>query len=614
MNLFRHPFHSAALGLFGAALTLFASTAFSSDDALRVEGAPVLSTKAEAVVSWRAPNVGNATAVAFMPLPAAALKSLQEENAPDANGRRTKALKIGVARNADTEINGDAPALNWQSNGDGHVARWAITSPDAKAVRVGLRIRALPDSAELRFSGSAAPDRIIGVVSGQEIKALLDDSHVYWTPMTEGETQNIEIYLPSSVNPSDVKIRLSGASHLFTSALEGFNTTAVTKALSESCEVDVACKFSSLGTAFQNTSKAVARMSYMKNGASYLCTGTLLNDKANSQKPYFWTAAHCISTQTVASTLNTYWFYEFSGCSQGSANYRQLSGGAQLLYTNTSKDTTFLLLNNSAPDGAYLAGWDASSRFSSGALIGIHHPAGDYKKVSIGNGPGRTCDSVFQPSPPLDDSSLTVVSWTEGTTEGGSSGSGLFTLSNGSYYLRGGLQGGAADCSNSGRSINNGNADCYSSIALVYDSIKQWLDPAITPPPANNYGPTRDYTGQWVKLNSSNAIDENAWGLTVLVNIPRAPRYLFATWYTYDSNGKAAWYVFQGDSWSANDVITLDVYRYTGSPWGVFPYNNNLVNPTKAGTATFRFSSATAGTFTYNVDNSSRTISIGKLQ
>ncbi|MDR0769934.1 MAG: hypothetical protein LBE75_01850 [Burkholderiales bacterium] len=605
MKTFRRSFYPSAISLLAAALMFLAPVAFSAE-ILRVEGAPVISTKAEEAVFWRsAPDTRGTTAVTFMPLPQSALKALQEENSPDLNNRfQTKALKIGVNRNADTEIGDGAPsALNWQNVGDGHIARLAVTSPEARGLRVALQLRALPDSAELRFSGSAAPDRIFGVISGNEANALRDDSKVYWTPVTDGETQNIEIFVPLTVNTEDVKIRLNAVSHLFTSAQDGFDATLVTKA-SGSCNIDVACKASSLGTEFQNTAKAVARMVFSRPGGSYTCSGTLLNTSGSSQVPYFWSAAHCISTQTVANTLTTHWFYEAASCNSSSqnSNYRQLTGGAQLLHAKALTDTLLLRLNNTPPSGVWLAGWDATTRFSSGAIIGIHHPSGDYKKVSVGKGEGRTCATVFSPEPGLDNASLSLVSWSEGTTEGGSSGSGLFTLSSGKYYLRGGLQGGAASCANTNRPVNNGNADCYSSLNLVWDDIKQYLSPASA-----TYGPTRQYTGPWYNPSEDN------WGLTVLMNFTNS-RYIFIPWYTYDSSGKASWYIFQGDVWSANDVFSADVYRYTGPSWGVLPYNNSRVSYVKVGTAKLTFTSATKAQFEYNVENSSRTVTITRIE
>ncbi|MCL2296867.1 MAG: hypothetical protein FWC38_10090 [Proteobacteria bacterium] len=623
MNVSRCSIRSGATGLFALALALFAPTALSSD-IMRVDGAPVISTKAEEVVSWRAAsNIRNATAVTFMPLPASALKALQEENSPDPDvSLDIKPLKIGVNRNADTEINAVAPfALNWQNVGGGYVARLAITSPEAKAMRVALRLRALPDVAELRFSGSGAPERIIGVISGKEANALRDDNKVYWTPVTEGETQNIEIYLPSPAKTEDVKIRLNGASHLFTSAREGFSSALVTK-VSAYCQVDVACKYGSLGAAFQNVSRAVARMTFTDRGGTYTCTGTLLNDASSSQTPYFWSAAHCLNTQSVANTLNTHWFEDAADCGsfQKNPDYRQLPGGAQLLHQQVSTDTLLLRLNNTPPAGAFFSGWDATY-FSDGAFIGIHHPRGDTKKVSTGNGAGAACNTRFETSdiPGLDLSRLSMVSWEEGIVESGSSGSGLFTLSDGSYRLRGGLMGSAPTaCWQVGLPPgSSNNASCYFNLHLVYDSIRQYLgDSNPTPGAGSNttpvFVPTRNYNGQWIR-----DVNEMGWGLTVLMGFSDQ-RYIFVPWYTYDSSGKAAWYLFQGPAegygdWTANDTFEASVYRYTGSPWHAMPWNNSAFNEAKVGTAKLTFTSATTAKFEYDVEGAKRSINLNKI-
>ncbi|MDR0250594.1 MAG: hypothetical protein LBI35_04695 [Burkholderiales bacterium] len=121
-------------------------------------------------------------------------------------------------------------------------------------------------------------------------------------------------------------------------------------------------------------------------------------------------------------------------------------------------------------------------------------------------------------------------------------------------------------------------------------------------------GPSRDYTGQWHKP------DEDNWGLTVLQNFPGNRRYLFVPWYTYDSSGKAAWYIFQGDNWSGVDTISADVYRYTGPAWGVMPYDNDRITNAKIGTAKLTFTSATTARFEYDVEGSSRTIDLRKLE
>ncbi|RZI71756.1 MAG: hypothetical protein EOP80_14645 [Variovorax sp.] len=63
------------------------------------------------------------------------------------------------------------------------------------------------------------------------------------------------------------------------------------------------------------------------------------------------------------------------------------------------------------------------------------------------------------------------VSWSAGTSEGGSSGSGLFTKINGKEYLTGQLYGGVASCTNPSGSDYYGRFDVAYNVALY-----QWLN------------------------------------------------------------------------------------------------------------------------------------------
>ncbi|MCL2297469.1 MAG: hypothetical protein FWC38_07885 [Proteobacteria bacterium] len=473
----------------------------ASSPILRVEGMPVISTKAEPVVVWRsALKADAATAVVFAPLPETALKALQEENSRSSSGDvevQTMALKIGVNRDAATEVR--APrrfSLNWQPHGDGHVAQLVVTSPDAHAMRVALQLDALPDDAEMRFSGSGEPERILGVISGKEANGLRDDRNVYWTPVTEGDTQNIEIYLPSSVKTEDIRIHLDGVSHLFTSAREQFSTANLVK--STDCHVNVACRYGSgtngLGTHFENASKAVARMTYTSGSSSYTCTGTLLNDSIGSGTPYFWSAAHCVRTSAAANTVNTHWFQESTTCGGTtlSANYRQLTGGATLLHANTAADTVLLQLKNNPPAGAFFSGWDATQLTNNASAhrpaYGIHHPGNALKRVNTSTSPPtRTCGNTI--SNGMNPALLSRVDWNVpggGIVLNGSSGSGIFTVSPaGGYLLRGGLMGtvrfiypGSPHLDDpENHSCTQNNHGCYSGLFHVWEDVKQWLSP-----------------------------------------------------------------------------------------------------------------------------------------
>ncbi|MCL2179446.1 MAG: hypothetical protein FWC28_00445 [Proteobacteria bacterium] len=457
---------------------------------MRVEGAPVISTGVEEVVSWRsASGFANeatldthTTVVTFNPLPESALRELQEENRQNSNtGLNAKALKIGVHRKADeTEIREPKPfVLNWQDIGNGVVAKFVLTSPDAQRIRVALQLHALPDSAEFRFSGSGEPEKIVGVIRGKEAKALRSENKAYLTPSTEGETQNIELYLPPTAETKDAEIQLDGVSHIFTSARDAQFTERLWVGNSLSCHMDVVCRFDELGAAFQRASRAVARMEYRELGSLFSCSGTLLRDTGNSGTPYFWSAAHCINTQETADTLETFWFEEASRCGDNASvnlgSIHRVGGGAQLLHARTDTDTLLLRLNNFPPADAFFSGWD-SRRFLSGAMMTIHHPRSDIKKVTIGAGEG-ICSLSFED---IDSSTLTHVRYTEGTSQPGSSGSGLFTLSNGEYLLRGGNVGGKNATIETCQNVASA-PKCYSSLHLVWDDVRQWLAPTAAP-------------------------------------------------------------------------------------------------------------------------------------
>jgi lysyl endopeptidase len=397
----------------------------------------------------------------------------------DANTVRTdKPLQIGIAREAAGEArSADLPPLRWMTSADGSsVARIELLSPLAYGIRAGLDVSRLDPRAELRFAGSARPDVVLATLTGAQARARRGDDGLYWTPATDGETQLIELWLPADASPADVQLRAPRLSHLMTNALDDFKILKNVGA-SDTCNIDTVCRVGQLGQTFVNAKAAVARMIFVLDGGSYYCTGTLLNDTdPATQVPLFHTAHHCIPTQSVAITLNTYWNFESTACDvDAPASYTMLNGGADYLYSSESTDGALLRLRDNAPAGATFAGWDANVLPASSAVTAIHHPAGDLKKVSFGQHlPGDSTGGRY------------AAGWLQGTTEGGSSGSGLFTVGSGGYYLRGGLYGGSASCANSGALGNAGNVDWYSRFDVDFPSIRQYLMPAPAVPRRRN--------------------------------------------------------------------------------------------------------------------------------
>src|SRR5690606_12911430 len=144
---------------------------------------------------------------------------------------------------------------------------------------------------------------------GDEVARSTLADGLFWTPATDGETQAIEIAIPAGTDPATLRVSAPQLSHLLTNSRRNFKILEKIGE-SESCNVDVACRVNDLGPAFVRAKDAVAHMVFVKGGDAYICTGTLLNDTVPvTQVPWFYSAHHCISTQTVASTLNTYWNY-----------------------------------------------------------------------------------------------------------------------------------------------------------------------------------------------------------------------------------------------------------------------------------------------------------------
>lgn len=390
-------------------------------------------------------------------------------------GTEPRPLQVGISRPVFALENADEFASRrvWHSTPQGGQAfAFLVTSPEAQALRLGLWVGAIPDKAMVTFY---SPDkRQVFAVSGADIKATLqrnldagetgEDAETYWSPLIDGETLLMDVELPPGTDVGTLEMAAPRLSHFFQSPLSGnlFQPKAA-----GTCNLDVSC-YPDLNP----LSGTTAKMVFTKSGSSYLCTGTLMNDKdASSWVPYFLSANHCFSTQSVASTLQTYWFYRSSSCGGPPGSYQTLTGGATLLYATASTDTLFVRLLNSPPSGAYFAGWTAGLPQMDIAVTGVHHPAGDLQKVSFGNLKGYCVDHNGADCSTTDASNAKFykVIWANGVTEGGSSGSGIF---NSDARLIGTLYGGYSSCS------SPTSPDYYGRFDIAYYSeLQKWLSP-----------------------------------------------------------------------------------------------------------------------------------------
>jgi len=286
-----------------------------------------------------------------------------------------------------------------------------------------------------------------------------------WTPVVLGSEAVIEVSVPASV-ASYLKLRLTSVNH-------GYKEFWLPQAdKSGSCNVDVVCPE---GDGWRDEIRSVAVIS---TGGGTFCSGFMVNNVEEDNTPYFMTADHCGITAGTAPSLVTYWNYETSVCDgTPDGTLDQYNTGSIFRAARSQSDFTIVEMDD-APDPAFnvhWAGWDNSDTDATSATA-IHHPATDEKRISFEDDP-TTTTAYLGTAVPGDGTHVRVEDWDVGTTEGGSSGSGLW---NQDHRIVGQLHGGYAAC-------GNNSADWYGRFSVSWDTggtsstqLKDWLDPMDT--------------------------------------------------------------------------------------------------------------------------------------
>lgn len=316
----------------------------------------------------------------------------------------------------------------------------------------------------------------------------------------EGELLTLEYFMPAgatelpTIEISNVAYYYRGVEDRIAMFREGFSTEDQIRA-HQSCEVDVAC---SEITGWETQRDAVVQYSFSSGGGTYVCSGSMINNTANDCKPYFYTANHCGEPTSNANITNhTFYFnYQRPTCTPGNtatyngAQSQTISGGMlrasselgnqSLIGGITGSDFVLIEFNSNVPTAynAYYEGWDrATSAATSG--VGIHHPAGDEKKISTYT--SSLTSATYNGG--WNGAHWRVV-WAattngHGVTEGGSSGSPIF---NQNGLVVGHLSGGSSFCT------ATSSPDLYGKFIKAWDEegnnanqqLKAWLDPGNT--------------------------------------------------------------------------------------------------------------------------------------
>ena len=322
-------------------------------------------------------------------------------------------------------------------------------------------------------------------------------------PLCFGDEMTLQLTEPAGTRPSEILLdqimygyRGTGNPH---KNEKDFND-------SESCEINVNC--TPVGDAWQDEKRGIARILVTDSGLQGWCTGSLVNNTAQNCKPYFLTAQHCGVTSST-SDFNQWIFYfgyEATGCTDPSndntinTSAKRITGCVLVSRSagvngNSITSSDFILVQlgtlageaaiitklKTAAINAYWNGWDANNVANTGGA-GIHHPAGDIKKISTYSGSLVSTNYSAGGS-----NTHWRVTWTSnsnghGVTEGGSSGSPIFNNNGGNSRIIGTLSGGSSYCS------ALSSPDLYGKLSYHWTSngttsdrqLKPFLDPAST--------------------------------------------------------------------------------------------------------------------------------------
>ena len=206
--------------------------------------------------------------------------------------------------------------------------------------------------------------------------------------------------------------------------------TATVETDAADCHLDATCY-----PEWSSSASGVALIAFETSEGSYVCSGTLLNNRRQDLTPYFLTAAHCVQTEEAARSVTAFWSYQTQTCNGDLPDLRSVpqTEGAGLISTlggadRPDGDMTLLQLEGDLPDAIVFQGWDADPQPVGAQVTGIHHPRSDdwgfFKRIAFGqiipeSVFGTTDDTYFNVSYPVG----------QGYTEPGSSGSAIFSNS-----------------------------------------------------------------------------------------------------------------------------------------------------------------------------------------
>ncbi len=312
----------------------------------------------------------------------------------------------------------------WLDVPGGRLWRTEIVSHNAHTARLFLTGINLPAGQQMRLSSPGWADSVVGPIEG--VGEFGDGTA--WAMSTPTPRILVEWFVPAGQKATALPFTGVDYYHGYRDIWSAVRVTEGGVAVG-TCHLDPICF-----PDWANESNGTVRLIF----SGSLCSGQLTATTAADETPYVATANHCISTQSVANSCQFNFFYRRNTCaaSASAAAGSNVTGG-DLVRTYAGSDCTLLMIRPTLPANVYWVGWTSASIPTNTASVGVHHPDGSYQRISFGT---KNANAFNCGSPTSNWSSL---SWnaatqygvtTTGVTEGGSSGSAIYRVSDKKMY------------------------------------------------------------------------------------------------------------------------------------------------------------------------------------
>jgi hypothetical protein len=419
-------------------------------------------------------------------------------SAPDqhAGRARLKRAKNGITRDLSPQVGFTGLSVNLATGTSGEVGggllekladgslAWTaeFSSTGAGALRLYLSQARLPQGSRVYVYGDD------GEIKGPYDFTAGTRPEGFWTNTIYSGSISIEVRIPagSGAGLAAAALRVGGIVHIVKAG------TSTLRPKDDSCFVDGSCVTVADWVNIEQARNAVAQLTFVDQGSSYVCSGGLMNTVNGPTAPYLLTANHCFGflpdghtfDQAAATSLEAVWQYRTATCNGPFPDESLFPStlGSTLLATGAHpamSDYTFVQLSEDPPANSVALGWTTASVVNAAGLV-LYRLSYPLNANMIDVDPQIFTRELITPTPNSEACSdappglFLYEQDIEGGTGGGSSGSPAMLAD-----LRVvGQEFGACGTDQNNDCDNTNNASVDGAFSSTFPAVQQWLAPS----------------------------------------------------------------------------------------------------------------------------------------